>query len=217
MRIFKKLNETDRAAEMKPPSEKELCDWVINMAKKREREISRAAVQFLLRRSDRDMNSLSNEIEKLVSLTPSGAEITREEIETSCAPALTARIFDLVGAVGNKEPERALDIFGDIILMKEQPLAVLIMIARQFRLMIQCKALSEKNRSSPEIASALNLRGFIVTECLRQSRLFSMGALLEALNACLDADIKIKSGRVSDKTAIEILIVKFAGRDFANA
>jgi DNA polymerase-3 subunit delta len=209
-RLFKKVNEAGLAVEMKAPSEKELLDWVTNMCKKRERKVSRDTILTLLRYTAHNMESLANEMEKLFGVTSVGAEITREDIEAVCTPALETRIFDLVDAVGNKRPERALDIFSNMLLMKEQPLVILVMIARQFRLITQSKALAEKMRSASEIAALLCVRVFIVTECLRQANQFTSEGLLSALRDCLEADINIKSGRISDKLAVETLIIKYA-------
>ncbi|MDR1000364.1 MAG: DNA polymerase III subunit delta [Clostridiales bacterium] len=210
-KVYKRVNEIGRAIEMKPPAEKDLATWVANMLKKRRRSISSPALQMLLRYTTHDMQSLVNEIDKLASQEEpfdDNAEITARDIENVCVPALSARVFDLTDAVGRMDTEKALNVFSEMLLRKEQPLVVLTMIARQFRLMAQCKALGEKNRSAPEIASALNLRSFIVTECLRQARQFSIDALINALDNCLETDLNIKNG-MPGRLALETLILKF--------
>ena len=209
-RMFKKLGETGRTLEFKTPTDKELFEWVNNMVKKRGGSISRDAVQLLLRTAAHNMDALSAEIEKLTGYVGAGKEIKVSDIESVCTPALETRIFDLVDAVGEKKPERALDIFNNMLLMKEQPLIVLTMIARQFRLVLQAKELAEKGRSNNEIADFLSIRGFVVTECLRQGLGFKTDDLIAALKDCLEADINIKSGRISDELAVETLIVKYA-------
>ena len=156
------------------------------------------------------MEALSGEIEKLTGYAGTGGEIKVTDVESICTPALETQIFDLVGAVCEKKPERALDLFNNMILMKEQPLVILTMITRQFRLVLQSKALAEKGRSNNEIANFLSIRGFVVTECLRHSNGFKKEELISALKDCLEADMNVKSGRMSDKLAIETLIVKYA-------
>jgi len=209
-KLFKKLSETGLAVEFKTPSDKELLDWINNMVKKRGGSIARDAAQALLRTAARNMEALSAEIEKLTAYAGAGRAITADDIQKICVPALETQIFDLVGAVGNKKPERALDIFGNMLLMKEQPLVVLTMIIRQFRLVLLTKELAEKGRSNNDIANFLSIRGFVVTECLSQGRGFKTEDLTAALRDCLEADMNIKNGRMSDKLAVESIIVKYA-------
>jgi len=209
-RLFKKLSDAGYAVEFKTPSEKELSDWVNNMLRKRGRSIARDAVQALLRAAARNMEALSSEIEKLTDYVGAGRPITVSDIDKICTPALETQIFDLVDAVGAKKPERALDLFNNMLLMKEQPMVVLTMIIRQFRLVLLAGELAEKGRSNNDIANFLSIRGFVVTECLRQGHGFKKDELTAALKDCLDADMNIKSGRISDELAVETLIVKYA-------
>ncbi|MDR3240485.1 MAG: DNA polymerase III subunit delta [Clostridiales bacterium] len=218
-RLYKKMAELGHAAELQPPAEKELYDWVGNMFKKRGKNISKETIQFLLRTVGRGMEELAGEIEKLTAYQGESApefkaktksEITAEDVAAVCPPALETRIFDLIDAVGHKKPEIALDIFSNMLIMKEQPLMVLTMIARQFRLMLQSKVLREKGHSTGDIAALLSMRSFVVSECLRQSQNFSQEEMLAALEDCLSADLGIKMGRLGDRIALETLIVKYA-------
>ena len=210
IRLFKKLGETGCVVEFKTPTDKDLSEWVKVMVKKRGGHIGREAIKSLIRTTAHNMEALSAEIEKLTGFVGEGKEINLSDIERICTVALETQIFNLVGAVGEKKPERALDIFSNMILMKEQPLVVLTMIIRQFRLVLQSKILSEKGRSDNEIAKFLSVRGFVVAECLRQANRFKTDELMDALKDCLRADMDIKSGRISDKLAVETLIVKYA-------
>ena len=60
------------------------------------------------------------------------------------------------------------------------------------------------------IAAKLGLRDFAVREYLRQSKRFSVKGWEAALRECLDTDLAIKSGRMPEETAVELLIVKYS-------
>lgn len=51
----------------------------------------------------------------------------------------------MVGAIGGKNTELALDIYGNLLNMKESPLGILKMIARQFKMILECKYLLRKS------------------------------------------------------------------------
>ena len=84
------------------------------------------------------------------------------------------------------------------------------MISRQFRIILQTKYLYNKNYSINNIASELELRDFIVKEAIKQSKNFSIKILLQAINECLEIDNNIKTGKIIDEVAIELLIIKYS-------
>ena len=120
----------------------------------------------------------------------------------------------MVEAIGNKKTKIALDIYNNMVLMKESPLMILAMIARQFRIILQSKYLSEKGFYKSDIAKKINQREFVVSECLAQSKNFKKKTLLQALEDCLECDINIKTGKVQDKLGVEMIIIKYSDKTF---
>jgi DNA polymerase-3 subunit delta len=115
-----------------------------------------------------------------------------------------------VASLCNKQVERALVQYHTMLAMKEQPLMVLAMMARQFRIILQCKDCADKRMTESQIMSALGLRNFIVREGLRQARNFTHEKLLGALADCQDTDIRIKTGQIGGEIGVELLIVRYA-------
>jgi len=208
-RLYKKATEHGRAIEFKRVPEKDLTGWLDKIFAKEGKKLSPRAAQLLIGNTAGDMQLLYNEVQKLVAYS-SGNTIEASDAEAVCVKSLETRIFDLVAAVGNKDSRRALEIFNNMLLMKESPIMVLAMIARQLRLILQCKHLSGKHAPG-EVAAVLGLRGFMVSDYLRQSRNFTEDGLIAALKSTLDADFCIKTGKVGDKLAVEMLILVLAG------
>ena len=50
-------------------------------------------------------------------------------------------------AIGKRETDKAVKIYRNLLSLKEQPLGILAMIARQFRLMIQAAGLTNSGKS----------------------------------------------------------------------
>ncbi len=211
-KLYKRVNELGHCAEFKPLSETELTDWIVKAFARRERQISSPTALHLIRSTSRDMKALTTEIEKLTDYTVEKKVVSQEDIDLLCPKSLELNIFVLVDAVSKKQTQKALEIYSNMLLMKEQPLMILGMIARQFRILLQTLTLSQKNHSSAEIASMLSMQSFIVSSSLK---LLSAGQtpeqLITALEACLEADIAVKTGLMSDRLAVELLIVKCAG------
>jgi DNA polymerase-3 subunit delta len=208
-RLYKKTAEIGRAIEFKRLPEKDLSGWLDKLFAKDKKKISPAAARLLMNNTSGDMQLMHNEAEKLVAYAQ-GDKIEPADVEAVCVKSLETRIFDLVDAIGNKNPRRALEIFNNMLLMKESPIMVLAMIARQLRMVLQCKHLSG-SRAPGEIATILGLRSYSVEGYLRQSRNFTEEGLIAALETTLNADFGIKTGGVGDKLAVEMLILSLAG------
>lgn len=209
-KLYKAINKFGSTIEFKTPKEAEITKWVIDLFAKNNMLISKACATKFIQTVPYNMDTMVLEINKLVNYKGSNNEITEKDIEFICTKSLDTKIFELVKAVGEKNLEKALDIYNNLIIMKEQPLMILAMVTRQFRLILRCKALSSKGASVNEIASTLELRSFVVSECLKQGKNFKYDALLKALNECLEMDISIKTGKLNDKLAVEIFIIKYA-------
>ncbi len=209
-RLYKKVNELGRAVEFTSPTEKDLISWVQRLFKDNGKEISQGTAILLLRTVSADMQQVTNEMSKLVAYKHDGDVIEDADIYAISTKTVETKIFDLVGAVGNKQPQIALDIFSNLLVMKESPIMVISMIARQFRFILQCKELNQMNASNAEIATTLSIKSFIVGEYLKQGRNFSRDKLISAIESCLLSDIDIKIGKIDGQLAVELLIVKYS-------
>ena len=205
--LYKKIVKSGRAVEFNTPSEKDLIKWIINYCKNQGKNMSVAVAVSLLRTVTNDMDNISSELDKLIAYRADESEIRSEDVPKVCNKSLEAKIFDLVAAIGNKNVSAALEIFNNMLQLKESPLMVLAMIARQFRMILLSKHLSEKGVSTEQIAEKLNIRSFIVRECIKQGRNFKTETLKNIFIKCLETDVKIKSGQMNDKLAVEMLIL----------
>ena len=74
-----------------------------------------------------------------------------------------------------------MELYYDLLALKEPPMRILYLITRQFNLLMQVKELSEEGYSAKTISERLKMAGFIVRNCLRQAEYFSLKTLKEAL------------------------------------
>jgi len=207
-RLYKAADKQGLAVEMKTPEDAELSAWVAKRMKDAGLTISGGAAAYLLRIVAHSMEALYVEADKLCAYKKQG-EITKADIDDICTKALATRIFDLTDAIGAKDAEKALQIYANMLLMKESPLMILAMMARQYRLILQCGHLAARRVPQAEAAKQLGAHPFVVKECTRQSGNFTGAVLKKGLRDCLDTDIAIKTGAMEDRLAVETLIVKY--------
>lgn len=209
-KLYKAIQNIGHIVEFTAPKENELVTWLQREFKNNNKSIETKVAIYMLRTVGMDMELLTNEAQKLIAYRYNDTIITKEDIDLICSKSLEAKIFDMLDAMGNKNANKVLEIYNNMIILKEAPIKILIMIIRQFRLLIQTKFLLSKGYSSNNIADRLNLRLFVVNGLINQSKNFSYQSLLEAFEECLDTDVSIKKGEVDAKTGVELLIIKYS-------
>ncbi len=120
-----------------------------------------------------------------------------------------ASVFDLVDALGwgnaalaGKLMTHALDVDG------EPPLRLLAMIARHYRQLLQLKAMQAQGVKPPEIARTLGIFEWKMGSLTAQANRHSFGRLEQALERMLAADESIKTGKLTDREAMDVLLAE---------
>jgi len=213
-RLYKKAVELGGAVECETPSPQALNTWLGRIFRDNGKTIDQTAISLLIRYAAHNMTTLTQEAGKLSAYVGTRTAVTAEDIEAICSPTLQTRVFDLIAAMGNGRTADALAMYHNMLLMKEQPLMILAMIIRQFRIMLMAKAANDKRMPKAQMAKELGLRSFVIDEALNQSRRFGIERLFNALSDCQDTDLKVKTGLINAEIGVELLILQY-GRESA--
>lgn len=209
-KLYKAVQKKGRAVELGRQDEKTLQAWVLGMLKKEKRTITRDALTLFLEKSGNDMENIANELEKLLTYTYGKDAVEYADVEEICTVTTESRVFDMIRAVAEKKQKQALDLYYDLLSLKEPPMRILFLIARQFNQMMQVKDLRERGYGASEIASKAGIAPFIVKKSLAQSAQFEMDELYRAVKDCVEAEEAVKTGRLGDSLAVEMVIVKYS-------
>jgi DNA polymerase-3 subunit delta len=193
--------------EFKVPKESNLPGWIARRVRKQGGDLSRTAAGMLAQLVGADMRLLDQEIDKLL-VYADGRQVTGEDVQALVSRAREAVVFDLVDAIGHRQAARALELQHQLIDDGEAPLFLLAMLGRQVRLLIQIKELQAQGVSQPELTKTLKLHPYVVGKVLSQIPRFSMAQLEKAHERLVDTDWAIKTGRMNDKLALDLLVVE---------
>ncbi|WP_051196731.1 DNA polymerase III subunit delta [Butyrivibrio sp. XBB1001] len=185
-----------------------LKTWIAGKVKSEGKSISPRALAFMIDRVGTDMSNISTELEKLICYCMDKSEITEEDIEAVCANWLTNRIFAMTDAIVEKNQKRAIDLYYDLLALKEPPAKILALITRQFNLMLQVKEMSDNRRDNGSIASAVKLAPFLVGKYINWAKGYSREELVETLELCAGNDEAVKTGKLDYVISVEMVIIK---------
>ena len=209
-RLYKTVKDAGYVAEFKVQEEAVLKRWIVSRVRKEGKEISGQAVDHLIRMTGTDMETISRELEKLFCYCLDRPEITGSDMDAICVKQLTSHIFDMVGAIAEKKQKRALSLYYELVALKEPPMRILFLVARQFNLLLQVKELKKKGYSNKAVGEKVGLPAFIAGKYMAQADGFSEEELRAALRACVEAEEAVKTGRMNDSMSLELLIIRYS-------
>ncbi len=204
-----KLGFTEEYASLKTD---DIASFITNKVKKNNCSISSNDAKYFALNIYNDLENIISEVDKLCSYKPNDT-ITKEDIDLLCSKDLEVRVFELVDKIGQKNAKEAIDIFNNMLLVKESPLMVLTMIGRTFKTLLLCKTMLDSGASQDEIARKTKLHPFVVKKNMQTSRNFKKIELYNALFEVLEADEKIKTGQIKDTIIVENIIIKYASKE----
>lgn len=209
-KLYKTVSSKGCSVEFAVQDEATLKRWILGMIKKENKKISERDLNFLLEKTGTDMENIRKETEKLFCYCLDREIITEKDIEEICTRRIGNHIFDMVSAIADRKQEKALELYYELLAQKEPPMRILFLIARQFNLLLQVKELREKGYPNKVIGEKVGLPGFIAGKYVTQSSRFAAKELRDALEACVDAEEAVKTGRMNDNISVEILIIKYS-------
>ncbi len=211
-KLYKKVSTVGYAVEMGRQSEKELQTWILRFLKQENKQISGRAMELFMEMVGDDMENIRMELEKLISYVGERTGIMPEDVKMICTPQVSGQIFDMIAAVAARRQQEALRLYYDLLTMKEPPMRILFLIARQFNQLLQVKEAAAKSRDKVVIAKACGLTPYVAGKMISLSGNFSREVLLSYLQLCVQTEEDVKSGRLTDRLAVELLIIQFSQR-----
>ncbi len=206
--IYKTVTKTGFDIECSTQGDDMLRNWIGSRFKSEGKVISPRAAAFLLSRVGTDMSNIACEIEKLTCYCIDRDEIREQDIEAVCANYLTGRIFDMTDAIAERNQKKAIDLYYDLLALKEPPARILALITRQFNLMLQVKEMAENGKSKFDIASKVKLQPFIVEKYKRWATTYTYENLRDALELCASSDAAVKTGKLDYIISVEMVIIR---------
>lgn len=207
-KLYKRVKELGYAAELKKQDSDQLMRWAAGILGKDGKKITRQVMEYFLERTGDDMENIRTELEKLICYTMGRDVTTKEDVEAVGTVHVTNRIFEMVTAIVAGNTKKAMELYEDLLTLKEPPMRILFLIARQFNQLLQVKELTASGSGKGEIASKLKIPPFAAGKLIAQAKAFSREQILSYVQLCVESEEAVKTGRLSDRLAVELLIAR---------
>ncbi|MCD8332747.1 MAG: DNA polymerase III subunit delta [Clostridiales bacterium] len=209
-KLYKQVKKYGRVVEFQRQREDVLIQWILGRLKKEGKKITRPVMEQFLGRTGNDMELIDRELEKLLSYTMDREVISAEDVDAVCIAPVSSKIFEMVDAIAGKQQKRALELYNDLLTLKEPPMRILFLVTRQFQNLMQLKELIEKGYDYKYMAEKVGVPEFAVRKYIGQARKFTAAQLLEAVRSGVQAEEDIKTGQIAERLAVELFLIRYS-------
>ncbi len=210
-RLYKAVIRKGYAAELNRPDERMLEDWILRRIGQQHLSVAKEAFRRFLEICEPDMQSIDNELQKLCGYCAEKGTIEPEDVDTVVTRSLTNRIFILIEKVTAGKRVESLDLYYELLSLREPPMRILYLILRQLNQMLEVLELQREGLNRNAIADTMKLRPFIAGKLMDQARQFRLSDLQRYIREALELEEAVKSGDLQENMSVELLILSMTG------
>ncbi len=191
--IYKAFADNGVEVNFAKASRSDLAAWIIRRFAASEKRIDSETADYLMFYCGDIMRELIPEIEK-ISAYARHDEITRADIDAVATRNVTAVVFDVSNAVADGDFAKAISVLRELEERKENAIAVLALIARQFKIMYAAKLIRENGGGERELASLCGIKEYPARLSLQASGKLGKKYIKRAIMLCEEIDGRLKLG-----------------------
>lgn len=220
-------------------------DEVIPVVERRARELGitfdNEAVEMLVQLAGEDTRQLDSEVEKLSLYLGERTRVTAEDVRLLVPLNRAGVVFELGNAIGKRDLRRALELIRTLVYQGQNPIGILLAaVVPRVRSLLLAADLVTRHPKLPRgsygaFGSALDklpaaetshipkkkdgsgLNAYPIFLALDETRRYTVGELRAALQACLDANLKLVTTSIDPQLVLERLIIGMLTKPDAGA
>ncbi len=192
---------------VKDMEKKDYPDFIKNMFKKYQYQISDDAVEALLERTNLDFNLINQEAEKLMLFAYETKEINEKAVILLVSRNLEENIFELTNALLSKNQTKTIEIFYDLVARNEDPLRILNNIVGKVRELMHTKLLLDKGYRQDQIAEHFHIKSGRAYYLVKNAQGVNFAQLENHIKKLSKLDYDIKSGKIEKKLGLELYLL----------
>lgn len=204
--IVKLLNKHAKFIEAKSPTHEEFTLIARQYFTKHAVSITQDALNELLFRCQDDIAKFVNEAKKLVLYAKN---IVIEDVYALVPFKIEQNAFAIAESLIKGNITRALKIYYDLRLLKEESVRLIALMASQFRILTRVSFLLKEGGSQDSIAKEMGIHPYRVKLAVDNLKYLKYNEALKALDNLYNLDYRIKSGQVDPYYGFELYLLNF--------
>ena len=207
-KLYTAIKKAGGIVSFAPLTDAELNAWVVKAFAGLGKSVSPQTASVLTFTVGSDTALLRREIDKLAALAGDRDTVTEEDVHAVATRSIECTVFEMVDAVVAGQQGKAFGLLRDMLTAGSDRLGILAMLLRQFRLMQHIKIMQYEKLSPADIKTRLGIAPFAAERCIRQAAGYTGGQVKKAVQICLNAEYKVKSGGWNQEGALEAAMLE---------
>lgn len=204
-KIVKELKKHSKVINAKKIESHDLNNYIYNYFKEKGYKIEMNLVRLIIDKVKYDLSNIINECDKLIEYKDNDKNITKEDIENVIRENIDDNIFSLTNAILEKNTTKSIKIYKDLLLMGEEPIKLMVMIANQFRLILQVKLMIKNGYKQMDIPNIINEHPYRVKLALNSD--YSSNEIIKLIKKLYKLDYDIKTGNIDKNFGFELFLL----------
>lgn len=204
--IYKLIKKHGKIQEISQLSMEEFASVAIQYFEKNNVKITKEALDELVFRCGNDLAKFKMEATKLCLYSNS---IIIDDVNALVSIKPEQNAFAIAENLIKGNVEKALKIYYDLKLLKEEPVRLIALMASQFRIITRVGFLQNEGETKEGIAKEMAIHPYRVQLALTNLKFLPLSKALIVLDALYDLDYKIKSGQIEPYYGFELFILNF--------
>ena len=215
-KLYKAAAKCGNPVEFKEQTDETLARWIGMRIRKEGKGMSQAAYNLFISKTGTDMENIDKELEKLICYCMDKETIEVADVEAVTTEQTTSKVFEMVDAIASHKQRHALDLYYDLLALKEPPMRIMYLISRQFQILMTVKVMTNRGFGNKDIASKSGCPEWAVRKYQAQCRSYTLEALKQAVRDGVTYEEAVKTGQMNDQMAVELFIVQYSAEQRKN-
>lgn len=208
-KLYKKVSNVGKIESLNKDN-----NYMVNLVKEKLEDYKIEDINYFINVVGSNINNIENELEKLKNYKYKEKNITKDDINNLCEVSVEDEIFSLTDAIVKNDNNKAIKLY-KFFLNSKNPLTkknydvfeIVVLLANQFRFLLQVKILYNNGVYSDEITKILGVHPYRVKIAINNIYSYDRETLENYLIKLFEIDKKIKLGLVDKNIFFELFIL----------
>ncbi|UQS83754.1 DNA polymerase III subunit delta [Bombilactobacillus thymidiniphilus] len=208
-KITKLLQQKSQIIEVNKLSAAQTTQLIKQQVMQKGYQIEPQALENLIARTNNDFSTASAELNKLFIFAVQNKTITSVAVQQLVAQSLDDNVFDLLDAILQNNLHRAESCYRQLLLLKNDPIALTALAQTQIRLLLQVKILANEGMTQGKLAQFLQVHPYRIKLALQRIDNYSLLQLKKAHSDLIEMDYQMKTGQGDKERLFELFFINF--------
>ncbi len=207
-KVYKEFIKKNKVIILPPLSNSETTAKIKDLFLKKNYKVESEILQFLINACANNYDLIYNECQKIFLYYSKPQQIQEADVKNIVSKSLTDNNFKFVEAVISRNISLALKILEDLILLKVDPIALIMLLAREYRMMICVYTLQHSGYKKTDICKNLKMQDWQVEKIIKETSGYYIENLKKNLKNLAIIDYEIKSGKKDKFLELKLFLLR---------